>query len=131
MLRSLAGDFALEAVEAADDSVKLIFDRREGKIPGAGVVDLVTAEGFFEFGESIPRMFRVFGSSDTPKVKDFCTTVFGVEDHLDEDDDSGIDFAVFVASSGVGIEASCGIIVDEGSGKWLMVKFGDVKGGKT
>ena len=42
-----------------DDLVKMVFDRGEGEIPGATVIDLVAAEGFFELCEAVPGVFGV------------------------------------------------------------------------
>jgi len=109
----------------------MIFDRGKGKIPGAGVVDLVAAEGFFEFGKTVPGVLRIFGGGDAPEIEAGGAAVFGVENHLHEDDDAGVDFAVFIVGGGVGIEASSGVVVDQGSGEGLALELGDVEGGET
>lgn len=100
-----------------DDLVKTVFDRGEGEIPGATVIDLMAAEGFFEFCESVPGVFGVFGGGDAPEIKDGSAVIFGVENHLDKDDDAGVDFAVFIAGGGMSVKTSSGIVVDEGSGE--------------
>lgn len=97
--------------------VKTVFDGGEGEIPGATVIDLVAAEGFFEFCEAVPGVFGVFGSGDTPEIEGFLTAVLGVEDHLDKDDDAGVDFAIFIAGGGMSVKTSSGVVVDEGSGE--------------
>lgn len=52
-----------------DEAVEVVFDRREREIPGAGVVGLVAAEGFFEFGETVPGVFGVAGGGNTPEIE--------------------------------------------------------------
>ncbi len=94
----------------------MIFGSVEGKIPGARVVDLVAAERFFELGEAVPGMLRVFGSGDAPEVESVGAGVFGVENHLDEEGGAGGEFAMFVIGGGVGVEAGAVVIVDEGGG---------------
>jgi len=124
-------DFAFEAVETTDETVKAVFERGKGKIPGAGVVDLVTAEGFFEFSKAVPGVFGVFAGGDTPEVEGGSTAILSVEDNLDEEDDPGVEFTLHIAGGGVGVKAGSSIIVDEGGGERLVLEFGDVKGGKT
>lgn len=106
-----------------DDLVKTVFDRGERGIPGATVIDLVAAEGFFELCEAVPGVFGVFGGGDAPEIEGGGTAIFGVENHLDKDDDAGVDFAVFIAGGGMSVKTSGGIVVDEGSSE------GDFGGG--
>lgn len=138
-------EFTLEAIDLTNDLIEAVFCWREGKIPGASVVDLVAAEGFFELGEAIPGVSWVFGGGDAPEIEGFGATIFGVEDHLNEEDDASVDFAVGVAACGMGIETSGFVVVDEGSGEWKRLgcfairggfwgcwgEFGNVKGGKA
>ena len=100
-----------------DDLVKTVFDRGEREIPGATVIDLVAAEGFFELREAVPGVFGVFGGGDAPEIEGFLTVIFGVEDHLDKDDDAGVDFAILIAGGGMSVKTSSDIVVDEGSGE--------------
>ncbi len=109
-----------------DDLVKTVFDGGEREIPGATVIDLVAAEGFFEFCEAVPGVFGVFGGGDAPEIEGGDTAIFGVENHLDKDDDASVDFAIFIASSGMSVKTSSGVVVDEGSGEG---DFGRVGGG--
>lgn len=86
-----------------DDLVKTVFDRGEREIPGATVIDLVAAEGFFEFSEAVPGVFGVFGGCDAPEIEGGSAAIFGVENHLDKDDDAGVDFAIFIASGSMSV----------------------------
>lgn len=43
--------------------------------------------------------------------------IFGVENHLDKDDDAGVDFAILIAGGGMSVKTSSGVVVDEGSGE--------------
>jgi len=95
----------------------MVFDRGEGEIPGATVIDLVAAEGFFELCEAVPGVFGVFGGCDAPEIEGGSAMIFGVENHLDKDDDAGVDFAIFIAGGGMSVKTSSGIVVDEGSGE--------------
>lgn len=72
----------------------------------------MTAEGFFELGKTVPGVFAIFGGSNAPKIEDFCTTFLGIKNHLDKDDDAGVNFAMFVTSGGVGIKTSGFVVVD-------------------
>ena len=100
-----------------DDLVKTVFDRGEGEIPGATVIDLVAAEGFFELCEAVPGVFGIFGGCDAPEIEGFLTVIFGVEDHLDKDGDASVDFAILIAGGGMSVKTSSDIVVDEGSGE--------------
>lgn len=111
----LVVEFAGEAVEAAEEEVEAIFELIEGVIPGAGVIDLVTTEGFFELSEAVPGVVRVIGSGDTPEVEGVGALDFGVENHLDEEGGAGHELAIGVVSGGVGVVAGAVIIIDEGS----------------
>lgn len=104
-----------------DKAIKLIFERREGKIPGASVVDGLSAEGFFEFGEAVPGVFGVIGSGDAPKIKGSETEVFSVEDDLDEENDASVDFALGVAGGGMSIKTGGFVVINQGGGEGLMV----------
>lgn len=105
-------EFALEAVEVADDAVEGVASRAEGKVPGAAVIKLVAAEGFFVFGEAVPGVLGVFGSGDTPEIEGGLAGVFGIDDHLDEEDGAGDEFAVGIVGGGVGVVAGAVIIID-------------------
>jgi len=52
------------------------------QVVGAGVVDLVAAEGFFEFCEAVPRVFRVVGGGYAPKIEEFFAGGAGIHEHL-------------------------------------------------
>ncbi len=106
--------------------VKTVFDRGEREIPGATVIDLVATEGFFEFSEAVPGVFGVFGGGDAPEIEGGSAAIFGVENHLDKDNDAGVDFAIFIAGGGMSVKTSGGVVVDEGSGEG---DFGRVGGG--
>ncbi len=105
-------EFAFEAVEVADDLIEGVAGGAEGKVPGAAVIKLVTAEGFFVLGEAIPGVLGVFGSGDAPEVEGGLVGVFGIDDHLDEEDGAGDEFAVGVVGGGVGVVAGAVIIID-------------------
>lgn len=130
-------NFAFEAVEFAEDLVEGIFEVIEGEIPGAGVVDLVTAEGFFEFSEAVPGVLGVFGSGDTPEVKGFGAGFFGVEDHFDEEGGADAEFTVIIIGGGVGVETSAVIVINKGgadggrSGGFGVGVIGEIKSGEA
>lgn len=108
--------FAGEAVEAAEEEVEAIFEFINWEVPGAGVVDLVAAEGFLELSEAVPGVIRVVGGGDAPEVEGVGTLGFGVEDHLDEEDGAGHELAVGVVGGGVGVVAGAVVIVNQGGG---------------
>lgn len=94
-------------------------------------------------------MFGVFGGGDAPKIVKFGAVLLGIENHLDENDAAGGEFAVFKVGGGVGVVAGVAVVVDEGGGdgdalscscsdrvrRALLIcgdsQVGDVKGGKT
>lgn len=109
-------EFAAEAVGGAEGLIEAIADGMKREIPGTGVVNLVAAEGFFVLSEAVPGVVGVAGSGDAPEIKGGLAGGFGVNDHLDEKDSAGDEFAVGLVGGGVGVVADAGVVVDEGSG---------------
>lgn len=137
-------EFATEAVGGAEGLVEAITDGVEGEIPGAGVVNLTAAEGFLVLGEAVPGVVGVAGSGDAPEIKGGLAGGFGVNDHLDEENGAGDEFAVGLVGGGVGVVADAGVVVDEGggdgdglrellvvNGEGVGVELGDVEGGEA
>ena len=106
-------EFAEGTVEVADEIVEAVAGFVEGEIPGSGVENGLTTEGFFEICEAEPGVVGVFGSGDAPEIEGVTAGGFSIENHLDEEDGSGGEFAIFVAGGSVGIEAGTFVIVDE------------------
>lgn len=123
--------FAFEAVGVAEHLVEAVADAMEGKIPGAGVIDLMTAEGFFVLGEAIPRVMRVARGGNAPEVESVGAVLLGVDNHLDEDDGAGHELLVFASGSGVSIIACTVEIVDEAGGDGLLLELGDIESGEA
>lgn len=94
----------------------MVFEFINWEVPGAGVIDLVAAEGFLELGEAVPGVMRVFGGGDAPEIEGVGALGFGVEDHLDEEDGAGHELAVGVGGGGVGVVAGAVVIVNQGGG---------------
>ena len=76
-------------------------------------------------------MFFVLGSGDTPEIKSGGAIVFGVENHLDEQDGASGEFAFLVAGGGMSVETSLVVIVDQGSGENLVLIFGVIESGEA
>lgn len=109
-------EFAAEAVGGAESLVETIADGVKGEIPGTSVVNLVAAEGFFVLSEAVPGVVGVAGGGDAPEIKGGLAGGFGVNDHLNEKDGAGDEFAVGLVGGGVGVVADAGVVVDEGGG---------------
>ena len=109
-------EFATEAVGGAEGLVEAITDGVEGEIPGAGVVNLAAAEGFLVLSEAVPGVVGVAGGGDAPEIEGGLAGGFGVNDHLDEKNGAGDEFAVGLAGGGVGVVADAGVVIDKGSG---------------
>ena len=114
--RELVAEFAAEAVGSAESLVEAVADGVKGEVPGAGVVNLVAAEGFFVLSEAVPGVVGVAGGGDAPEIKGGLAGGFGVNDHLDEKNGAGDEFAVGLVGGGVGVIADAGVVVDEGGG---------------
>lgn len=125
------GEAAFETVGATEELIEAVFDTIKREVPGAGVVDLVATEGFFVLSEAIPRVFRIGRSGDAPEIEKGGVMVLGVENHLDEEDGAGHEFAVFGVGAGVSVITHAIIIVNEGGGDRLMLIVDDVKGGEA
>ena len=109
-------EFAAEAVGGAESLVEAVANGVKGEVPGASVVNLVAAEGFFVLSEAVPGVVGVAGSGDAPEIKGGLVGGFGVNDHLDKEDGAGDKFAVGLVGGGVGVVADAGVVVDEGGG---------------
>ena len=109
-------EFAAEAVGSAKGLIEAVANGMKGEVPGASVVNLVAAEGFFVLSEAVPGVVGVAGGGDAPEVKGGLAGGFGVNDHLDKEDGAGDEFAVGLVGGGVGIVADAGVVVDEGGG---------------
>ena len=109
-------EFAAEAVGGAEGLIETIADGVKGEIPGASVVNLVAAEGLFILSEAVPGVVWVAGGGDAPEIKGGLAGGFGVNDHLNEKNGAGDEFAVGLVGGGVGVVADAGVVVDEGGG---------------
>ena len=114
--RELVAEFAAEAVGGAEGLIEAVANGMKGEVPGAGVVNLVAAEGFFVLSEAVPGVVGVAGGGDAPEIKGGLAGGFGVNDHLDEEDGAGDEFAVGLVGGGVGVVADAGVVIDEGGG---------------
>ncbi len=123
--------FAFEAVGVAEHLVEAVADTMKGKIPGAGVIDFVAAEGFFVLSEAVPGVMRVARSGDAPEVEGVGAVVFGVDNHLDEQDCASHEFFIFASGSGVSVVAGAVEIVDEAGGDGLLLELGDIESGEA
>ena len=108
--------FAAEAVGGAESLVEAVANGVKGKVPGAGVVNLMAAEGFFVLGEAVPGVVGVAGSGDAPEIKGGLAGGFSVNDHLDEEDGAGGEFVMGLVGGGVGVVADAGVVVDKRGG---------------
>lgn len=105
-------ELALGVVEAAKqliDKVARFFDR---KIPGASVIDLMAAEGFFVLSEAVPGVVWVVGSGNTPEIEKGSTVGFSIENHLDKKNSAGHKFAMSVISGSVGVITNAVVIIN-------------------
>ena len=109
-------EFAAEAVGGAKGLIEAVANGMKGEVPGAGVVNLVAAEGFFVLSEAVPGVVRVAGGGDAPEIKGGLAGGFGVNDHLDKEEGTGDEFAVGLVGGGVGVVADAGVVIDEGGG---------------
>lgn len=109
-------EFAAEAVGGAESLVEAVANGVKGEVPGASVVNLVAAEGFFVLSEAVPGVVWVAGGGDAPEIKGGLAGGFGVNDHLNEKNGAGDEFAVGLVGGGVGVIADAGVVVDEGGG---------------
>lgn len=109
-------ELAAEAVGGAEGLIETIADGVKGEIPGASVVNLAAAEGFFILSETVPGVVGVAGGGDAPEIKGGLAGGFSINDHLDEEDGAGDEFAVGLVGGGVGVVADAGVVVDEGGG---------------
>lgn len=109
-------EFAAEAVGGAEGLIETVADGVKREIPGASIVNLAAAEGFFVLSEAVPGVVGVAGGGDAPEIKGGLAGGFGVNDHLNEKDGAGDEFAMGLVGGGVGVVADAGVVVDEGSG---------------
>lgn len=114
--RELVAEFAAEAVGGAKGLIEAVANGMKREVPGAGVVNLVAAEGFFVLSEAVPGVVGVVGGGDAPEIKGGLASSFGINDHLDKEDGAGDEFAVGLVGGGVGVVADAGVVIDEGGG---------------
>lgn len=103
----------------------------EGEIPGAGVIDLVAAEGFFVLGKAVPGVFGIGRSRNTPEIESLGALILSVENHLDEENGASHELAMFGVGAGMSVVADAVVIVDEGSSDGLAFVIDDVEGGEA
>lgn len=109
-------ELAAEAVGGAKGLVETVADGVKGEIPGASVVNLVAAEGFFILSEAVPGVVGVVGGGDAPEIKGGLAGGFGVNDHLDKEDGAGDEFTMGLVGGSVGVVADASVVIDEGGG---------------
>lgn len=91
----------------------------------------MAAKGFFVFSEAGPGMIGVVGGGDAPEIEGVGAGGFGVDNHLDEEDGAGDEFAVFGVGGGVGVVADACIVVNQRSGDGMAFILGDIEGGEA
>jgi len=102
--------------------IETIFGLVYDEVVGAGVVDFGTTEGFFEFGEAVPRVgFVRTVWSNTPKIKAFNSLLFGVKNGFCEKGDGGGEFFVIGVGGGLHIISGVCVIEEEAGGDDLAV----------
>lgn len=91
----------------------------------------MTAEGLFEFGETIPGVgvVGVFWG-DTPEVKGGLAILFGIFDSGPEKSGGGGEVFIFRVRGGAHIVASAVVVKKEGSGDGFVVVFGEIESGE-
>lgn len=123
--------FAFETVKFTHDLVKMVAAMLEGEIPGAGVVDLMTTEGFFVLSEAVPGVIGVGGGCHAPEIICVIAGGFGVDNHLDNENTTSGEFAMFVGGGSMSVITDAVVIVNEGGSDRNMVEFSNVESGEA
>ncbi len=92
--------------------IEAIFEDIDREIPGAGVVDLMAAEGFFMFGEAIPGMFGIGRGGDSPEIELMEAVSAGVDHFLDGDDGACGEVAMSVVGGSMNSVANAIVVVN-------------------
>lgn len=105
-------EFTLETIESTNELVEAVFEWIYDVIPGAGIVDLVTAEGFFMLSEAIPRVIGIGRSSDSPEIEFLQAEAMSVDHFLDGDNRAGGVFFIIIVSRSVDSIANAVMVMD-------------------
>lgn len=123
--------FAFGAVDLAQEIIETVFEAVEGEIPGARIINLMSAEGLFVLSETVPGVVGVFRGSNAPEIENFRAVILGVDDHLDKNDCASHEFAVFLIGGGMGVVTNTVVIIDKGGSDGFAFELGDIEGSKT
>lgn len=112
-------------MDAAGGLVEFIFGRLKDNVVGTCIVDGITAEGFFKFGEAGPGVvFRGAIRGDTPKIKALDSLLLGVENGGSKESNGGGKFFEFNVGGGLHVVAGAVVVEKEAGGEDLTILRG-------